>query len=220
MEALRNMYADLRGIPYVEPVEGGMRLRGKYPDPEAGLWIGRVMVFLMCAIIIAVPPLYYGEPGQPPESPAEIAAAIIGGMPAALGALVELAREWEPGKPLPDLRGWTCGLSFAAVIFFSGSFAWMVWRELTDRPRLTVTVDENTVGIRRGFFGPLVEIPRQAVTAVHAARRKSGAYEVLIQHDGGLTPVAMMTGHERRALLLKAKLDALIGSARKEDHDA
>ena len=66
------------------------------------------------------------------------------------------------------------------------------------------------MSIQRGLFGTPLTIPRDECRAVHVGRRRSGFYEVLIQHGGTLTPVAIVTGSERRALLLKVKIDAML----------
>ena len=187
-----------------------VRLEGHFPNPEKGMRIIAFVMIIALLISISVPALYYGTQNPPVESLGALPGIIIAGIPAALAPLVELARTWEPGETPPDLNGWGYGIGFALMLLLSGGLAAHLWRDLTDRPYLAVRVREDMLSIQRGMFGTPVEIPRDECRAVHVAQRRSGYCEVLIQHGDTLTPVAIVTGSGRRALLLKVKIDAML----------
>lgn len=208
---LKNLFETrIMGRPVVGRVGEAMRLEGHYPNPEKGVnFFMAVMVIALLALISA-PALYYGAPALTPQSLGELPTAIIGGIPAAFAPLVELARTWEPGEAPPDLQGWSFGLGLALILVMFGSLIGRIGCDLTDRPYLAVELRGETLSIQRGLLGTPVNIPRDECRAVHVGRRRSGHYEVLIQHAGTLTPVALIKGNERRALLLKAKLDKML----------
>ena len=187
-----------------------LRLEGHYPNPEKGMRFFTGVVIMALLTIVSAPALYYGAPASPPKSLGALPGMIVGGTPSALAPLVEFARTWEPGAAPPDLRGWGIGLALAFILLMFGAVTAQLWRDLTDRPYLAVERRGDMLSIQRGLFGTPVEIPRDECSGVHVGRRRSGFYEVLIQHGGTLTPVAIVTGSERRALLLKVKIDAML----------
>lgn len=192
--------------------DDAVRLEGHFPNPEIGMRYYSCVAIFALLIIVSAPALYYGAPNPPPQSLGELAHAIITGIPAALVPLVELARTWVPGEPPPDLNGWGFALGMAFMLLMFGAGTASVWRDLTDSPYLVVKRRDDTLIIASGLHRAPVTIPWDECRAVHVARRRSGYYEVLLQHAGTLTPVAIVIGGERRALLLKAKIDEMLAS--------
>ena len=207
----RNMIqTKIMGRLVMEREGDALRLEGHFPNPEKGARFFAGVMILALLILVGAPALYYGAPDSPPQSLGALPGAIITGIPSALAPLVELARTWEPGKTPPDLQGWGFGLGLAISLPMFGILAAHLYRDLTDRPYLAVELRGDALSIQRGLFGTPLTIPRDECRGVHVARRRSGFYEVLIQHGGTLTPVAIVTGSERRALLLKVKIDAML----------
>lgn len=200
----------IMGKPVVERAGEAMRLEGHYPNPEKGRKFFMTVTAIALLTLISAPSLYYADPTSLPQNLGELPAAMIRGIPAALAPLIEVARAWTPGEPLPDLQGWSFGLGLALIILMFGYLTGHLWRDFTDRPHLAVELRGDTVRIQRGRFGTPVTFPSDDCRAVHVGRRKSGTYEVLLQHGDALTQIAIVDGHERRALLLKAKIDAML----------
>ena len=190
--------------------DDAVRLEGHFPNPEIGRRYFAGVMILTLFIVVSAPALYYGASGTPPQNLGELAKAIITGIPAALAPLVELARTWVPGEPPPDLDGWGFALGVAFMLLMFGGVTAHLWRDLTDSPYLAVERRDDTLIIDSGLHRTPVVIPRGECRGVHVARRRSGYYEVLLQHAGTLTPVAIVLDGERRALLLKAKIDAML----------
>jgi|GEM_PF-6641399 hypothetical protein len=174
------------GRPVIERLGEATRLEGHYPNPEKGMKFFRAVTIISMLTLISAPALYYGAPASPPQTLGELLAAIIGGIPSALAPLVELARNWQPDQTLPDLQGWNTGLGLAVIFLMFGSLLGRIGFDLIDRPYLTVEVRDATLSIQRGFLGTPVNIPRDECLAVHVGRRRSGHYEVLIQHSDTL----------------------------------
>ena len=210
MTTLSLIRSRLTGKPVLRREDETTHLIGFYPNVEKGMKFFAAVVILALLTIIVAPALYYGTPAAPPQSLGDLPMTIISGIPAALAPLVELARSWEPGDTLPDLQGWVFGLVLAFVLLMYGAIFAHLWRDLTDRPYLAVERRGAMLSIQRGRFGTPVTIPRDECRAVHVGRRKWGTYEVLLQHGDALTQIAIVDGHERRALLLKAKIDAML----------
>ncbi|KZX94266.1 MULTISPECIES: hypothetical protein [unclassified Sulfitobacter] len=208
---LKNLFETrIMGRPVVERVGEAMRLEGHYPNPEKGRKFLMTVTVIALLMLISAPALYYADLASLPRKMGDLPAAIIGGIPAALAPLIDVARTWTPSDPAPDLQGWSFGLGLALIILMFGSLAGQIWRDFTDRPHLTVELRGDTLSIQRGQVGTPNTFPRDECRAVHVGRRKSGTYEVLLQHGDALTQVAIIDGHERRALLLKAKIDAML----------
>lgn len=210
MTTLSLIQSKITGKPVVRREDNAVRLEGFYPNTEKGARYFAVVVIAALLTIVAAPALYYGAPAAPPQSLGELLMTMISGIPAALAPLVEFARTWEPGVAPPDLQGWGMGLALAFILLMFGAVTAHLWRDLTDRPYLAVERRGDMLSIQRGQFGTPVTIPRDECRAVHVGRRKSGTYEVLLQHGDALTQIAIVDGHEHRALLLKAKIDAML----------
>lgn len=200
----------IMGRPVVGRVDEAIRLEGHYPNPEKGRKFLMTVTVIALLMLISAPALYYADAASLPQNLGDLPAAIIGGIPAALAPLIEVARTWTPGEPAPDFQGWSFGLALALIILMFGSLIGHLWRDFTDRPHLTVETRGDTLSIQRGRLGTPLAFPRDECRAVHVGRRKSGTYEVLLQHGDALTQIAIVDGYERRALLLKAKIDAML----------
>ncbi|WP_371061516.1 hypothetical protein [Rhodosalinus sp. 5P4] len=210
MTFLKNFGAAILGHPRIHREGDIVRLRGDYPNPESGRWIGYSALFVMLVVIIAAPAFYYGPREPEIKDIGDLMAAIIRGLPAAVAPLLDLVKDWRPGMPLPDLRGWANGLAVLPAMILVTGFAWHIWRFAFDRPFLLVTCDGNTMAVQRGRLGTPKQIDVSGIDAVLVGRRVSGAHEVLLQHSGDLTRLAVVKGEERRALLLKAKLEMML----------
>lgn len=210
MTFLENFGAAMRGHPRIQHNGDIVRLRGDYPNPESGRWIGYSGLFAMLVVIIVVPAFYYGPQEPEINDIGDLPAAIIRGLPAAIAPLLDLVRNWQPGTALPDLRGWANGLAVLPAIIFATGFALHIWRFAFDRPFLLVTCDGDTLAVQRGRLGTPKQIDVSRIDAVLVGRRTSGTHEVLLQHGGDLTRLAVVKGEERRALHLKAKLEMML----------
>ncbi|WP_412506686.1 hypothetical protein [Roseovarius sp. SYSU LYC5161] len=210
MTTLSLIQSKITGKPVVRREDDTTRLIGFYPNVEKGMRFFAAVVIVALLTIIVAPALYYGAPAAPPQSLGDLPVTIISGIPAALAPLVELARSWEPGDTLPDLQGWVFGLVLAVVLLMYGAIFAHIWRGITGRPYLAIKMQGDRLSIQRGQCGTPVTIPREECRAVHVGRRKAGTYEVLLQHGDALTQIAIVDGHERRALLLKAKIEAML----------
>lgn len=211
MTTLSLMRSKITGKPVVRREDNAVRLEGFYPNTEKGTRYFAAVLIVALLTLVAAPALYYGAPASPPQGLGDLLTTTISGIPAALAPLIEFARTWESGAAPPDLQGWGGGLALAFVLLMFGAVTAQLWRDLTDRPYLAVEVREDKLSIQRGQLGTPLTIPHDECRAVHVGRRRSGTYEVLLQHGDALTQIAIVDGHERRALLLKTKIDAMLG---------
>ena len=216
METVRMTWARLTGEPLVERRSEDWVLTAKYPNPEIGTLLVKILGVLILGALIVVPIGYYAEFDVAPTYEDNLLAVLFAGLIGAAAPILEVFRDWTPGNEMPDLSGFGYGIAVAIIILICGGGTLIFWKEIRDRPYLRVRVDKEALSIQRGRFGSAKEIPLTDIVGVEVGRRLSGAYEVLIQHQDLITPVAIVAGNECRAILLKAKIEAMLSNVQYE----
>jgi hypothetical protein len=213
MNGLKELRARLTGVPRITQENGKTVLTGRYPNPVKGNYISLVAFVLALIALFAIPALYYAPQEEPPQSFGGLLSLAWDGLPVALARLGDIPAAWGgDGLMLDLLQGWFTGLAFSVLILMGGGMFASVWTTLTDRPYLRIEADRDTVSIQRGMMGEPVILPRAEITGVHVGRRDGGTYDVLIQRNDELVPVAITKGRESRALTLKAKIERVLKS--------
>lgn len=133
----------------------------------------------------------------------EFAAYVVMGLSNAFGALADVARAEPQDVPLEELRGWLFALYWiggAILMVECGLFQLLTW--LLNREHITVIVDDDEVFVQYSVFRAK-SVARSAVEDVLILPHSRSGYNVMLQHEGGLTRIASVYGDLTRPTLIK-----------------
>lgn len=202
---LKKHYAD--GEPRIERNDNSTRIKAAHRLPSSGyeyriaLWL--IALFLALYMLISE---YGPDMNSDPEANflLEFVAFVVMALSNAVAALAEVARADPPDIPLENLHGWLFALYCigGAFLFLNfGPYSLFTW--LTDRERVTVTIDDDEVSVRHSVLRFPKRVAREAVEDVLILSNHRTGHDVMLQHEGGLTRVASVQGDLTRPTLIK-----------------
>ncbi|MEE4212239.1 MAG: hypothetical protein V2I43_23605 [Parvularcula sp.] len=197
----------LDGEPRVERDGNSTRVKAAHRLPSSGyeyriaFWL--IALFLALYMLISE---YGPDMVSDPEANflLEFAAFVVMALSNAFAALAEVARADPADIPLENLRGWLFALYCigGAFVFLNfGPYSLFTW--LTDRERVTVTIDDEQVSVRHSVLRAPKRIAREAVEDVLILSNHRTGHDVMLQHEGGLTRLASVHGDLTRPTLIK-----------------
>lgn len=197
----------LNGEPRIERDDDSVRVKAAHRLPTSGyeyriaLWL--IAFFLALYMLVSE---YGPDMASDPEANylLEIAAFVVMALGNAFEALAEVAASAPPDVPLDDLRGWMFALYCigGAFLFLNfGPFSVFTW--LTNRERVTVTIDDEQVSVRHSVLRLPKRIARDDVEGVLTLPNHRTGHDVMLQHKGGLLRLASVHGNLTRPTLIK-----------------
>ena len=207
----------LDGEPRIERDGNSTRVKAAHRLPTSGyeyriaLWL--IALFLALYVLISE---YGPDMNSDPEANflLEFAAFVVMALSNAFAALAEVARADPPDTPLDNLRGWLFALYCigGAFLFLNfGPYSLFTW--LTNRERVTVTIDDETVSVRHSVLRAPKRIARETVEDVLILANHRTGHDVMLQHEGGLTRLASVHGDMTRPTLIKHCIERALNSS-------
>src|SRR6056297_1997234 len=188
----------LDGEPRIERDGKIVRVKAAHRLPTSGyehriaLWL--IAIFLALYMLISE---YGPDMSSDPEANylLEMAAFVVLALGNAFEALAEVAASEPPDVPLENLRGWMFALYCigGAFLFINfGPFSLFTW--LTNRERVTVTIDDEQLSVRHSVLRFPKRIDRDRIEDVLILRNHRKGHDVMLQHEGRLTRLASVYG--------------------------
>ena len=182
----------LDGEPHAERDGNSTRIKAAHRLPTSGyeyriaLWL--IALFLALYMLISE---YGPDMVSDPEANflLEFAAFVVMALSNAFEALAEVARAQPPDIPLENLRGWLFALYClgGAFVFLNfGPYSLFTW--LTNRERVTVTIDDETVTQAR----------QEQSTLAAQIKDIEGQIEALLDRIVDATSPSVIQAYEKR----------------------
>ena len=201
----------LDGEPRIERDGNSTRVKAAHRLPTSGyeyriaLWL--IAFFVALYVLISE---YGPDMNSDPEANfiLEFAAFLVMALSNAFAGLAEVARADPPDIPLENLRGWMFALYClgGAFVFLNfGPYSLFTW--LTNRERVTVTIDDAVVSVRHSVLRFPKRIAREAVEDVLILPNHRTGHDVMLQHEDGLMRLASVHGDLTRPTLIKRSVE-------------
>jgi hypothetical protein len=219
MNLVEEIKLRITGKPRLSRFGNSVRLTAKHRLPSSGdedVTAFRIMA-AMGAVAILVAQY---RPEIPPDPNAniflEFGNIVVAGLSNAVALLGEVVEQRSLDVPLESLRGWGLALGLVGgewLFRLTGLFD--LYMYLTSREEVKITIDGETLSVRRGTFGLPKRFSRDGIQDVLILPNHKTGHDVVLQHDGDLKRLASIYGDLTRPTLFKLKLmEALAGNPR------
>jgi hypothetical protein len=211
MNLVEEIKLRITGKPRLSRLGNNVRLTATHRLPSSG--DEAVTAFRIMGAVSAVALLVAQyRPEIPPDPNAniflEFGNTVVAGLSNAVGRLGEVIEQRTLDVPLESLRGWGLALTvFGGEWLFRNSGLFDLCMYLTNREEVKITIDGETLSVRRGAFGLPKRFSRDGIQDVLILPNHKTGHDVVLQHDGDLKRLASIYGDLTRPTLFKLKLE-------------
>lgn len=201
----------ITGKPRLTRIGDSVRLTATHRLPSSGdesVTAFRIMGAMGAVAILVA----HYRPELPPDPTAniflEFGNTVVAGLTNAVALLGEVVEQRTLDVPLESLRGW--GLALAVLggeWLFRNSGLFDLYTYLTNREEVKITINGETLSVRRGTFGLPKRFSRDGIQDVLILPNHKTGHDVMLQHNGDLKRLASIYGDLTRPTLFKLRLD-------------
>lgn len=217
MNLVEEIKLRITGKPRLSRLGNSVRLTATHRLPSSGDEAVTAFRIMGAVAAVAVLVAQY-RPELPPDPNAnvflEFGNTIVAGLSNAVARLGEVIEQRTLDVPLESLRGW--GLALAVLggeWLFRNSGLFDLYMYLTNREEVKITIDGETLSVRRGTFGLPKRFSRDGIQDVLILPNHKTGHDVMLQHNGDLKRLASIYGDLTRPTLFKLKLAEALSDA-------
>lgn len=211
MNLVEEIKQRITGKPRLSRLGNSLRLTATHRLPSSGDEAVTAFRILGAVGAVAVLVAQY-RPEIPPDPNAniflEFGNSVVAGLSNAVARLGDVIEQGTLDVPLESLRGW--GLALAVLggeWLFRNSGLFDLFMYLVNREEVKITIDGETLSVRRGTFGLPKRFSRDGIQDVLILPNHKTGHDVMLQHNGDLKRLASIYGDLTRPTLFKLRLD-------------
>jgi len=211
MNLVEEIKLRITGKPRLSRLGDNVRLIATHRLPSSGDEAVTAFRIMGAVGAVAVLVAQY-RPEIPPDPNAniflEFGNSVVAGLSNAVARLGEVIEQRTLDVPLESLRGW--GLALAVLggeWLFRNSGLFDLFMYLVNREEVKITIDGETLSVRRGTFGLPKRFSRDGIQDVLILPNHKTGHDVMLQHNGDLKCLASIYGDLTRPTLFKLRLD-------------
>lgn len=210
MNLVEEIKLRITGKPRLSRLGDNVRLTATHRLPSSGDEAVTAFRIMGAVGAVAVLVAQY-RPEIPPDPNAniflEFGNSVVAGLSNAVARLGEVIEQRTLDVPLESLRGWGLALIvFGGEWLFRNSGLFDLYMYLTNREEVKITIDGDTLSVRRGTFGLPKRFSRDGIQDVLILPNHKTGHDVVLQHDGDLKRLASIYGDLTRPTIFKLKL--------------
>ena len=217
MNLVEEIKLGITGKPRLSRLGNSVRLTATHRLPSSGDEAVTAFRIMGALGAVAVFVAHY-RPELPPDPNAniflEFGNTVVAGLSNAVARLGAVIEQGTLDVPLESLRGW--GLALAVLggeWLFRDSGLFDLYMYLVNREEVKITIDDETLSVRRGTFGLPKRFSRDGIQDVLILPNHKTGHDVVLQHDGDLKRLASIYGDLTRPTLFKLKLAEALSDA-------